>query len=114
MNLQFHGVRIAENDGESNVNMKMIGWSVLVVPDPPQETTVSGIALAQRSRLPPSTGRIVSISDEALKTYPELRVGMRLHYKPFGGTQIEWEGNPWKLLREEDVLAIIENVKPVG
>jgi co-chaperonin GroES (HSP10) len=89
--------------------LRAIGWSILVIEDRPVEKTGSGIELAQMSRLPPCTGRVFSIGAEAKKEHPEIHVGARLHFKPFGGRAIEWRELKFRVLGREDTLALVEN-----
>ena len=89
--------------------LRAIGWTVLVIEDPLQEQTQSGIALPQMSPLPPSTGRVYSIGSEAHKEHPEIQVGARLHFKPFGGREFLWRDTKMRALGRDDVLALVEH-----
>ena len=90
-----------------------VGWSVLVEPDRASPKTNLGLYLAEMSQLPACTGRLIAISAKAAETHPELRLGQRLHFKPFGGLDFRWYGRKLKLLREEDTLAILTQVVEV-
>lgn len=90
--------------------LKAIGWCVLVIEDRLQEKTVSGISLPQMSQMPPCTGRVLSIGPDALKEYPELRVGFRVHFKPVAfreGRRFEWRGLKLRALEHDELLALV-------
>jgi co-chaperonin GroES (HSP10) len=87
--------------------LRAVGWSILVIEDKPAEKTNSGIELPKMSRLPPCTGRVFSVGSEAHKEHPEIQVGSRLHFKPFGGRTVEWRERKFRVLGREDALALV-------
>ena len=94
------------------MNLIPLGWSVLVHEEPPAHATNSGILLANISRLPPCTGRVVAVSAAAHKEFPEITVGRRVHFKPFGGLDFKRDGRHLRLLRREDTLALVDDSPP--
>lgn len=92
-----------------NGKLKALGWTVLVLEEKPSVKTNSGIHLPQMSQIPPSTGNVLSIGPLAAKDHPELKVGMRVHYRPFGGREFKWEGKDYRFLLKEDLLAIVQS-----
>ena len=94
------------------MNLIPLGWSVLVHEEPPAHATNSGIRLAKISWLPPCTGRVVAVSAAAHKEFPEITVGRRVHFKPFGGLDFKRDGRRLRLLRREDTLALVDDSPP--
>lgn len=95
--------------------MKVIplGDRILVQRLEAEEKTKGGIVLPDTAKEKPKEGKVISvgkgrITDEG-KTIPlSVKVGDRILFSSYAGTDIKIEGEEYLILREEDVLAIIE------
>jgi chaperonin GroES len=93
--------------------IKPLSDYILVEPVEKETTLPSGIVIPDTAKEKPQEGRIVAVGPgrkEADKIVPmELKTGDIIIYKKWGGTEITSEGKEYLLVKEEDVLAIIES-----
>ena len=89
---------------------KPFGDRVLVKPIEKEEVTVGGIVLPDTVQERPQEAEVVAvgpgrISDEGKRIELEVKVGDRVVYSKYAGTEIKEEGEEYLLLRESDLLA---------
>ena len=78
-----------------------------------EEKTKGGIILPDTAKEKPQEGEIIAVgkgrvSDEG-KTIPiEVKVGDRVLYGKYSGTEIKAEGEEYLIVKEEDILAVIK------
>jgi chaperonin GroES len=71
-----------------------------------KETTLpSGIVIPDTAKEKPQEGKIVSVGPEV----KEVKKGDTVIFKKWGGTEVDIEGKEYLLVKEEDVLAVIES-----
>jgi chaperonin GroES len=111
---------------EENIVMLMgdepvpLGDAIIVAPDKSEQTTESGLYLAQSGKDRPTEGEVLAVgpgkripSTKALTAmicaYRELpfKEGDRVIYGKFAGIPVRLEGHELLLLREESVLAVV-------
>jgi len=83
---------------------------VLVKPTEKEEKTKSGIYLPDTAKEKPQEGEVVAVGpgkmDETGKRIPmDLKVGDRVIYAKYGGTEIKVDDEEMMILRESDILA---------
>ena len=83
---------------------------VLVKPIEKEEKTKSGIYLPDTAKEKPQEGEVIAVGpgrlDEAGKRIAmDLKVGDRVIYAKYGGTEIKVDGEDMMILRESDILA---------
>ncbi len=86
------------------MNIKPIGERVVVKPSETEEKTVSGIYLPDSAKEKQNSGEIIAvgkIEDE------EIKVGDKVIYSKYAGTEIEFDGEKYVILEKNDVLAVI-------
>ncbi|MDD5362821.1 MAG: co-chaperone GroES [Ignavibacteria bacterium] len=85
---------------------------VLVKPSKAEEKTASGIIIPDTAKEKPMQGEIVAagkgrVADDG-KVYPlELKVGDKVLYGKYSGTEVTIDGEEYLIMRESDVYAII-------
>lgn len=95
------------------MKVRPLGDRMLVQRLEAEEKTKGGIVLPDTAKEKPKEGKVVSvgkgrITDEG-KTIPlNVKEGDRILFSSYAGTDIKIEGEEYLILREEDVLAIIE------
>ncbi|HEB12357.1 MAG TPA: co-chaperone GroES [Actinobacteria bacterium] len=93
------------------MNLKPLGDRVVVKPSEGEERTPSGIVLPDSAKEKPQEGEIMAVGDgrveDGKKIAPEVKVGDKVIYSKYGGTEIKTNGVDYLILRESDVLAII-------
>ncbi|MBI3887634.1 co-chaperone GroES [Candidatus Microgenomates bacterium] len=87
--------------------------NVLVRPLEPEQRTASGILLPDTVKEKPQIGEVMAVgkgaTDNNGKMVPmQVSVGQKVLYKKWGGNEIKVEGEEWTVLKQEDILAIVE------
>ena len=90
-----------------------LGDRLLVKPKPSEEKTKSGIVLPDSAKEKPQEGTVISVGtgakDESGKLIPmEVKVGDVVLYSKYSGTEVKIEGEEHLIIKENDVLAIVE------
>ena len=91
------------------MNLKPLGDRVIVKALPKEETTKSGIILPESvNKENRMEGEIISLGQgEKLKAL-NLNVGQKVVFSEYGGTEIKVDGQEYKILNHEDLLAVAE------
>jgi len=87
---------------------------VIVKPKEAEEKTASGIYLPQQAQEKPQHGTVIAVGpgkldDEGNRTAPEVSKGDVVIYGKFAGTEIDIDGDEHKILRESELLAVLED-----
>ncbi|MGA2667325.1 MAG: co-chaperone GroES [Ignavibacteria bacterium] len=95
------------------MNLKPLGDRVVVKPKEPEEVTKGGIILPDTAKEKPMEGEIVAvgagrIADDGKKINMELKVGDKVLYGKYSGTEIKINDEEYLIMRESDVYAIIK------
>jgi chaperonin GroES len=95
------------------MKLKPLGDRVLVKPVEEEETTASGIVLPDTAKEKPQKGEVLAVGDGKLdddgkRIKLDVSKGDQVLYSKYGGTEITVEGEDLLVLRESDVLAIVE------
>ncbi len=90
--------------------LQPLGDRVLVKPLEKEEKTKSGIYLPDTAKEKPQEGEVIAVGpgkyDEAGKRIPmDLKVGDKVIYAKYGGTEIKVDDVELMILRESDILA---------
>jgi chaperonin GroES len=83
---------------------------VLVKPIEKEEKTKSGIYLPDTAKEKPQEGEVIAVgpgkvTDDGKRIPMELKVGDRVIYAKYGGTEIKIDEEEYMILRESDILA---------
>jgi chaperonin GroES len=83
---------------------------VLVKPIEKEEKTKSGIYLPDTAKEKPQEGEVLAVgpgkmTDDGKRVPPDLKVGDRVIYAKYGGTEIKVDDEDLIILRESDILA---------
>ena len=78
-----------------------------------EEKTLGGIIIPDTAKEKPQEGEVVAVGpggrDEAGKLVPiDVKAGDRILFGKYSGTEIKLNGEEHLILREEDILGIIE------
>lgn len=95
------------------MKLKPLGDRLIVRAIDEEETTASGIVLPDTAKEKPQKGEVLAVGDGRLedgKRVPlDVSAGDQVLYSKYGGTEIKVEGEDLLVLRESDVLAIVES-----
>ncbi len=92
---------------------KPLGDRLLVKPNPSEEKTKSGIVLPDSAKEKPQEGKVIAAGsgtrDEKGNKIPmEVKVGDVVLYSKYSGTEVKIDGEEHLIIKESDVLAIVE------
>ncbi len=97
------------------MNLKPLGDRVIVRAIDEDETTASGLLLPDTAKEKPQKGEIVAAGtgrwdEDGEKRVPlDVSKGDVVLYSKYGGTDIKVDGEDLLVLRESDILAIVES-----
>lgn len=88
-----------------------LGDRVVVKPEPQEEKTRSGIVLPDTAKEKPSEGTVVAVGagrilDNGQKVPSEVKIGDKIIYSKYGGTEVKIEDEEYIILQERDILAV--------
>jgi chaperonin GroES len=92
------------------IKLQPLADRVLVKPMEKEEKTKSGIYLPDTAKEKPQEGEIMAVgpgkmTDEGKRIPMDLKVGDRVIYAKYGGTEIKVDDKELMILRESDILA---------
>ena len=95
------------------MNLKPLGDRIVVKPSEQEEQTASGIFLPETAKEKPQQGKIVAVgpgvrNDSGDRVAMDVEEGNTVLYAKYAGTTIKLDGNEYLILKESDVLAIVE------
>jgi len=95
------------------MNLKPLADRLLVEPIEREDVTASGIYVPETAKEKPQEGKVIAAGpgrrDEDGKRIPmDVAVGDRVLYARYGGTEVKLEDKKYLILKESDVLAVLE------
>ena len=94
------------------MNIKPLADRVVIKMLEPEETTKGGIILASSAQEKPQVAEIVAVGPGGVvdgeKIEMELKVGDKVLISKYAGTEVKVDGVEYTILRQSDVLAIVE------
>ena len=97
------------------MKLKPLGDRLIVEAVEEDTTTASGIVLPDTAKEKPQKGKVLAVGDgkwddEGEKRIPlDVAKGDTVLYSKYGGTEIKVDGEDLLVLRESDVLAVVES-----
>ncbi|MDO4291120.1 MAG: co-chaperone GroES [Eggerthellaceae bacterium] len=93
------------------MNLKPLGDRVIIKADEAETTTASGLYLATESKEKPQTGIVLAVGDGKLdkdgnKVEVPVKVGDRVIYGKYGGTEVTIDGEDVLIMRADDIYAV--------
>ena len=89
------------------MNIRQLADRVLVLPAPAEEK-VGGIIIPDTAKEKPLHGTIVAVGKGTKDEEMILKAGDEVLYGKYSGTELEYEGTKYLMMRQSDVLAVIE------
>lgn len=90
------------------MKLKPLADRVLIKPAPAEETTLSGIIIPDSAKEKPLKGSVLAAGEGTKDEKMILKEGDTVLYGKYAGTEIELEGEKYLIMRQSDVLAVIE------
>lgn len=95
------------------MKLKPLADRLVVEPIEQEEVTAGGIILPETAKEKPQQGKVLAAGpgrtdDEGDRIPMEVKVGDRVLYAKYSGTEVKLDGKKLLILRESDILAVIE------
>lgn len=88
------------------MNIKPLADRVLIEPAPAEEK-VGGIIIPDTAKEKPLHGKVVAAGNGTKDEEMILKEGDEVLYGKYSGTELEFKGNKYLMMRQSDVLAVI-------
>jgi len=97
----------------SKLKLKPLGGRVIVEPIEQEEMTAGGIILPETAKEKPQEGKILAAGpgerdEDGKRVAMDVKVGDRVLYAKYSGTEVKVDGKKLLILKENDILAIVE------
>jgi chaperonin GroES len=94
------------------MKIKPLADRVVIKPAPAEEKTKGGLILPDTAKEKPVIGEIVAVgpgktNDAGKLVPPEVKVGDKVLYGKYSGTEVTVEGDEYLIMREADIFAIV-------
>lgn len=96
-----------------STNLKPLGDRVVVRPTEQETTTASGLVLPETAKEKPQQGVVIAAGpgrrdDDGKRIAMDVEVGNSVLYAKYAGTEIKVNNEKLLILKESDILAIVE------
>lgn len=81
---------------------------VLIEPTAAEEVTMGGIIIPDSAKEKPLKGKVLAVGGGTKDEEMVLKPGNEVLYGKYAGTEIEFEGTKYLMMRQADVLAVIK------
>jgi chaperonin GroES len=94
------------------MKIKPLADRVIIKPSPSEEKTKGGLFVPDTAKEKPVVGEVVAvgpgkIGDDGKKIIPEVKIGDKVLYGKYSGTEVTVEGEEYLIMREADIYAIV-------
>jgi chaperonin GroES len=96
------------NSKYMSVKIQPIADRVLVEAAPAEEKTAGGIIIPDTAKEKPQRGKVVAVGAGKKDEPMTVKAGQTVLYGKYSGTEINIDGNDYLIMRESDILAIID------
>lgn len=93
--------------------LKPLADRIVIKPTAAEEVTKGGIVLPDSAKERPQEGEVIAAGpgktlETGIQVPMEIKVGDKIIYSKYGGTEVKIGGEEYVILRQDDVLSIIE------
>ena len=97
----------------AKLSFKPLGGRVLVEPMEQEEITAGGIILPETAKEKPQEGKILATGpgerdEDGKRIAMDVKVGDKVLFAKYSGTEVKMNGKKLLILRESDLLGILE------
>ncbi len=78
-----------------------------------EEKTAGGIIIPDSAKEKPAEGEIIAVgpgklNDKGERVTVDVKVGDRVLFSKYGGTDVKYDGEDYLIMREDDILGVVE------
>ena len=97
-----------------SISLKPLGDRVVIEPIETEEVTAGGIVLPETAKEKPQRGNVIAAGpggrdDSGKRVELDVKVGDVVLYAKYAGTEFKVDGKKLLILRESDLLAIVDD-----
>jgi chaperonin GroES len=99
--------------GTRSMKVRPLHDRILVKREEESEEKIGGIIIPDTAKEKPQRGKVVAVgngkvNDDGKRTPLDVKSGDRILFGKYSGSEVKIDGDEYLILREEDVLAILE------
>ena len=96
------------------MNIRPLQDRILVQPIREKEVRKGGIIIPDSAKDAPTEGRVKAvgpgrIGEDGKRVKPDVKVGDKVLYSKYGGTEVKIDNEDFLLMREDDILGVIDS-----
>ncbi|MCF8719986.1 co-chaperone GroES [Nitrospina gracilis] len=96
------------------MNIRPLQDRILVQPIREKEIRKGGIIIPDSAKDAPTEGRVKAvgpgrIGEDGKRVTPDVKVGDKVLYSKYGGTEVKIDNEDFLLMREDDILGVIDS-----
>ena len=92
-----------------SIGIKPLGARVVIKRVEAEEKTASGILLTGTAKEKPQVAEVLAVGPGTEDEKMELKVGDRVIFSQYAGTDVKYEGQEVSIMNQRDILATIED-----
>ncbi len=96
-----------------SVSIKPLEDRILVKSVEAEQTTASGLVIPDTAKEKPQEGDVLAVGpgrfEDGQRLPLDIKVGDKVIYSKYGGTEVKYNGEEYPILSSRDVLAVLEN-----
>jgi len=94
------------------MKLQPLGDRVVIRPAPAEEKTKGGLYIPDTGKEKPQHGEVVAVgegktSENGTLIKPQVKVGQKVLYGKYSGTEVSIDGEEYLIMRESDIFAIL-------
>ena len=91
----------------SKISIKPLADRVVIEPLAAETKTASGIYIPDSAKEKPQQGKVVAVGKGTKDEPMTVKVGDKVLYGKYAGTELKLEGGDYLIMRESDIFAIL-------
>ena len=95
-----------------SVSIKPLEDRILVKSVDAEQTTASGLVIPDTAKEKPQEGEVLAVGpgrfEDGQRLPLDIKVGDKVIYSKYGGTEVKYNGEEYLILSSRDVLAVLE------
>ena len=96
-----------------SVTIKPLEDRILVKSIDAEQTTASGLVIPDTAKEKPQEGEVLAVGpgrfEDGQRLPLDIKVGDKVIYSKYGGTEVKYNGEEYLILSSRDVLAVLES-----
>ncbi|MEC6748692.1 co-chaperone GroES [Marinilactibacillus sp. GCM10026970] len=93
--------------------LKPLGNRVLLEVIKEEEKTVSGLVLPESAKEKPQTAKVVAVGngkvlEDGRRAEVDVAVGEKVIFEKYAGSEVKYEGKDYLVLKDTDIIAVVE------